>query len=177
MIKGHKINLRHVQADELNAYIQLANNLEFKGEFTRTLLRSPTALKRDFELNGFVTDVSELFVIVNENNEILGTIGHFATVQYSSARELGFTIFGEGATRQGVATEAVRLITQYLFHNFPINRMQICMPVGHIACEKVATNCGYTREGIIRGSIFVRGKFLDTTMYSMLRSEFEDIAP
>lgn len=173
MIKGKEIFLRHVQVAELDTLISLMNNPDFKGEYTRTLLKSPSLFKKDFESNGFSSENSELFVIANNENEILGTIGHFITVNYSSARELGFSVFKSESRGRGFATEAVKLITQYLFQNYGINRIQICMPVEHLACEKVAINSGFTKEGIIRGSIFVRGKFLDTYMYSMLRAEFE----
>ena len=173
MIKGKEILLRHVQAAEVETLVDLMNNPDFKGEFTRTLLKSPSLFKKDFELNGFSAENSELFVICNNENEILGTIGHFSTVNYSSARELGFSVFKSDSRGKGYASEAVQLITSYLFENFYINRIQICMPTEHLACEKVAINSGFTKEGIIRGSIFVRGKFLDTYLYSMLRAEYE----
>ena len=175
MIKGKEISLRYVRASELEQLTELINNIELKGEYARTLLKSPANLKREFELNSFSNENSEMFVIVNEENGILGTIGHFLISPYSSARELGFSVFTQENRKKGIATEAVGILTKYLFENFPINRIQICMPTEHKACEKVAIKCGYTKEGTLRGSIFVRGKFLNTYIYSILRSEYEKI--
>lgn len=175
MIKGKEIVIRHVKASELEQLTELINNSELKGEYARTLLKSPSSLKREFELNSFSTESSEMFVIVNQENNILGTISHFLTSHYSSARELGFSVFAQENRRKGTATEAVGILTKYLFESFPINRIQICMPTEHKACENVAIKCGYKKEGIMRGTIFVRGQFLDTYIYSILRSEFEKI--
>jgi len=110
---------------------------------------------------------------VDHSNSILGVIGHFVTVPYSSARELGFSIFTQENRNKGIASEAVKVLTQYLFENLPINRVQICMATEHTACEKVALNCGFKKEGVLRGSVFVRGEFLDTYVYSQLRSEYK----
>ena len=175
MIKGKEIILRYAQASELDLLINLINDPELKGEFVRALLKSPARFKKDFEANSFSTENSELFVIADNSNSILGVIGHFVTVPYSSARELGFSIFTQENRNKGIASEAVKILTQYLFENLPINRVQICMATEHKACEKVALNCGFKKEGVLRGSIFVRGEFLDTYVYSKLRSEYKII--
>ncbi|MES2823610.1 MAG: GNAT family protein [Pseudomonadota bacterium] len=172
MIKGSEIILRHVQQSELETLIGLLNDPEIKGEYARTLLNSPVSLKKQFELNGFSSEASEMFVISDELNQLIGVMGHFTTVHYSSARELGFSVFTKENYNKGIATAAVNLLTNYIFENLPVNRVQICMPVEHKACERIAIKCGYTKEGIVRGSIFVRGRYLDTFMYSKIRSEF-----
>lgn len=174
MIKGNEISLRHIESSELDDVFRLINDVELKGDFARTLMRAPIKLKREFELNGLCSEENETLVIVNQSNKIVGTIGHFLTVPYSSARELGFAIFDSSKQSKGVVTEAVKLLTKYLFESYPINRLQICMPVMHKACEKVAINSGFIKEGIIREAIFIKGKYLDTCMYSMLRSDFEN---
>lgn len=175
MIKGNSINLRHVRESDLESLHGLMNDPDHRGPFTRTLIKSPVHLRDEFNANGFSSESSELFVIASHDDRILGTIGHFATVPYSSARELGFSVFSTKSRDQGIATEAVRLITEYLFHSFPLNRVQICMPTGHKACEQVALKNGYLKEGVVRGSIFVRGEFIDTFLYSILRQDFSDV--
>lgn len=176
MIKGKEVILRYAQLPDLEALIYFANNSELKGDYVRTLLKSPSAFKKEFEANGFSSESSELFVITDLTNQIVGVIGHFSTVHYSSARELGFSIFSSDSKNKGLATEAVKLLTQYLFEGLPINRIQICMPVEHKACERVAIKAGYTKEGVARGAIFVKGCYLDTFVYSMLRDEFVQLS-
>ena len=171
MIKGKNINLRHVRQEDLEVLGKLMNDVELKGDFARTNMKSPVLLKKEFEENGLSSVINEMFCIVDTNEKLVGTIGHMQTVPYSTAREIGFSVFETKNRSKGYATEAVSLLTAYLFDTQPINRVQICMPVGHEACEKLVKKCGFTLEGIVRGSIFVRGRYLDTCMYSMLRSE------
>lgn len=175
MIKGNSINLRHVRESDLDSLYGLMNDLDHRGSFTRTQIKSPVHFRNEFHSNGFSSESSELFVIASKDDRILGTIGHFATAPYSSARELGFSVFSTKSRDQGIATEAVCLITEYLFHSFPLNRVQICMPTEHQACEQVALKNGYIKEGVVRGSIFVQGKFLDTLLYSILRRDFSEL--
>jgi RimJ/RimL family protein N-acetyltransferase len=173
MIKGKHVSLRYVKKEELESLSLLMNDLSLKGNFARTNMRTHTSLERDFNENGLSSEFSELFCIVDTENNIIGTICHIQTVAYSSAREIGFSIFEVKNSTKGYATEAVKLLACYLFETRPINRLQICMPVSHIACEKVVKKCGFIQEGTLRGAIFVRGKFLDTHIYSMLRDEYE----
>lgn len=78
---------------------------------------------------------------MDKANNIIGNISHFTIAHYSTARELGFLI-SPAAEQKGVATEAVQLLTKYLFENLPINRIQICMATAHVASERVAVNSG-----------------------------------
>ncbi len=140
MIKGSNIILRHVQQSDLETLIGLINNSELKGEYARTIIKSPVSLKKEFELNGFSSESNETFLISNDSNQLIGVIGHFTTVHYSSARELGFSIFSKENSSKGIATAAVNLLTHYIFESLPVNRVQICMPVEHKACEKLLLN-------------------------------------
>ena len=173
MIKGNKISLRYINSSELEELINLINNVDLKGDFVRSLMKSPIELKNEFALNGLSSESSETLAIVDKSDQLIGIIAHFKTVHYSTARELGFSVFDHNDRNKGFAQEAVQLLTTYLFQSRPINRIQICMVVGHEASEKVAISSGYIKEGIIRGMIFIRGRYLDGYMYAMLRSDFE----
>jgi len=174
VILGKEVNLRHSKPEDIGLLARFMNDVELKGKFARTNLKSPVNLRKEFEENGLSSEVNETFIITDKEDNLVGTIGHMQTVPYSTAREIGFSVFELKNRGKGYATEAVSLLTSYLFDTRPINRVQICMPLGHEACEKLVKKCGFTQEGVVRGSIFVRGQYLDTYMYSMLRSEIEE---
>lgn len=173
MIKGKKVNLRHVFRDDLQELSVLMNDIESKGEFVRIGMRSPVSLEKEFLENGLSSDVNEMFCILDGQGNLVGTIGHMHTAPYSTTRELGFSIYKKEYRGKGYASEAVKLLTNYLFGSRPINRVQICMPVAHAASEGVAKSCDFVYEGVVRGYIFNQGKFMDVKMYSMLRGEYE----
>lgn len=171
MLYGNKINIRYLKAQEIEAWVTAKNNPSVMGNFSTQQFISLAQIQREFSLNGLSTDAMEVFAIENKFNQMVGTISHFLNANYSSARELGFTIFEPEAINQGFATEAVSLLGKYLFDSKPINRLQIVMPINHIACEKVALKSGFKKEGIIRGLLFIGGEYRDCYLYSLLRSD------
>ncbi len=63
------------------------------------------------------------------------------------------------------------MLSQYLFNTLLINRLEIRMNTANLASEKVAINCGFTREGVARGANFVRGQQMDMAVYALLREQ------
>ncbi|MEG1325578.1 MAG: ribosomal protein acetyltransferase, partial [Janthinobacterium sp.] len=74
MLKGTLCTVRHLQAADLNTYISLVNDLPSRGEFFSLQFKSPEAMRRDFLQTGFVTEDSELFLIEDKAQHIIGTI-------------------------------------------------------------------------------------------------------
>ena len=77
MLKGTLCNVRHLQAADLINYLALVNDLPSRGEFFSMQFKSPEAMRRDFLQSGCVTEDSELFLIEDKAQHIIGTITHF----------------------------------------------------------------------------------------------------
>ncbi|HEY8938878.1 MAG TPA: GNAT family protein [Cellvibrio sp.] len=175
MLIGHTINIRHLQPSELDAWIAAKNDVATMGDFTTFQITSPVIVHNEFAQNGLASDAMETFAIVGKFDQLIGTICHFPATGYASARELGFSIFVNEFRNQGIATEAVTLLVKYLFDNKPINRLQIVMPVAHLACEKIALKCGFVKEGVARGLLFIRGEYCDCNVYALLRNDVNNL--
>lgn len=92
---------------------------------------------------------------------------------YFNSRELGYGLFSRELHGKGIMSEAVQLLTDYLFNTLLINRLEIHTHNDNVASQKVALRCGYQKEGIARGAVFSRGKHFDIAMYALLRQEWE----
>ncbi|MCU6435622.1 GNAT family N-acetyltransferase [Undibacterium sp. Jales W-56] len=180
MIKGSSFHLRHVRKDDIPQLITLMNSPEAKGEFLSLELMLPGVLEKKFEAESQSKETSETFLIIDghevNRGAILGRVFHFKTVPYFNSREIGYGMFTNEMRGKGIMTEAVRMLTDYLFKTTLINRLEIHMKVDNIASEKVAINCGYLKEGIARGASFSRGRHIDIAMYALLREEWEQLA-
>jgi len=62
---------------------------------------------------------------LDKHDNVIGNVMHFTTRPYTNARELGYIIYKKEARRKGHGTEAVKLLKDYLFDNFPVNRLEI----------------------------------------------------
>ncbi|MBI3285413.1 MAG: GNAT family N-acetyltransferase [Burkholderiales bacterium] len=173
MIKGSCFHLRHIRKDEVPKYVELLNHPDSKGDFLSLELMLAGVAEKKIEAESYSRETRETFLIVDEQDVILGQIFHFKTVPYFNSREIGYVLFDKQQRGKGIMSEAVQLLTAYLFNTQLINRLEIHMNVDNLASEKVALKCGYQKDGVARGACFSRGKHVDIAMYSLLREEWE----
>lgn len=171
MIKDGNLAIRHMTRHDLTTLVPLLNDLDVRGEYLPGAITSPRTYEKNFDSDGLSNDSHEKLLIVDQDNNILGIIWHFKSVPYFNAREIGYTVLARAQRNSGIATRAVRLLSQYLFNTLLINRLEIRMNTTNLASEKVAINCGFTREGVARGANFVQGQHVDMAVYALLREQ------
>jgi len=176
MIKGSCFHLRHIRNEDVMPMLELMNHPDAKGDFLSQELMLPGVAEKKFEDESRSKEQFETFLIIDENEKMIGRVFHFKTVPYFNSREIGYGMFVKNLHGKGIMTEAVKLLRDYLFNTLLINRLEIHMNVNNIASEKVAINCGFLKEGVARGAAFSRGKHSDIAMYALLRDEWEKLA-
>lgn len=174
MIEGSNFNIRHVSKCDLGRLVSLLNNATLRGAYLPENMVSPGVLERKFAENSLSTEDRETLLIVDKQDNILGSITYFRSVPYFSAFEIGYGLFSLEHRGSGITTEAIRLISSYLFKTKLINRLEIRMDAKNIASERVAIKCGYRKEGVSRAANFVQGKYVDMNVYALLRQEWEE---
>ena len=173
MIEGKTFKLRHVRRGDLSPLAAHINDLAVRGEYLPMHIVSPAKMEKTFDDTKMSNDEHETLLIVDPQDQILGSITHFKSTPYFSALELGYHLFSVKHRGQGIVTEAVQLLVSYLFNNKQVNRLEIRMDVRNEASAKVALRNGFRHEGVSRGANFVRGKFVDMAVYALLRQEWE----
>jgi ribosomal-protein-alanine N-acetyltransferase len=172
MIKGSCFSLRHVRKNEISQLVALINHPDAKGEFLSLEMMLQGVVEKRMEDESHSKENCETFLIVDENETIIGRVFHFKTIPYFNSREIGYGMFSDEYRGKGIMSEAVQLLTDYLFNTLLINRLAIHMHVNNFASEKVAIKCGYIKEGVARGASFSRGQHVDIAMYALLREEW-----
>jgi RimJ/RimL family protein N-acetyltransferase len=84
--------------------------------------------------------------------------------------ELGYLVAPEARGR-GVATEALRLLTEWAFSSLDAMRIELLIAVDNPASKRVAERCGYVREGVMRSLYVKPGVRGDTELWSRLASD------
>jgi [ribosomal protein S5]-alanine N-acetyltransferase len=69
-------------------------------------------------------------------------------------------------------SEAVRLLTHYLFDTRKVNRIQLVIHPENGASRRVAEKNGFLAEGTMRGAWYHRGQYHDVAIYALLRNEY-----
>ncbi len=82
--------------------------------------------------------------------------------------EIGYRL-GEELWGQGIATAAVRAITDYAFSAYDVCRIQAAVFEWNPASMRVLEKAGYALEGRLRRSVTKDGKTIDQFLYAILR--------
>ena len=111
-------------------------------------------------------------VIVGGKDTIIGHIEFYPTTSYLDEIELSYHIYSSEHYGKGIATEAVQLMTGYLFNRLKVNRIRLIIHPDNLASQRVAAKSGFTHESTARGAWFHKGKSQDVEVFALLREEF-----
>lgn len=90
-------------------------------------------------------------------------------VFYRSA-EVGYWL-GEAYWGRGIATEALRAVTEYAFMTFDLCRLQAGVFEWNRASMRVLEKAGYTLEARHRKNVTKDGETIDRLLYALVRSD------
>jgi RimJ/RimL family protein N-acetyltransferase len=102
-----------------------------------------------------------------ETGEFIGLAGLVAIEREMNQAELGY-IVAPAARGRGIATRALRLVTDYALGEVGLDRVQLLIGSDNTPSLRVAERCGYLREGVFRSYYLKPGRRIDTVVYSCL---------
>ena len=83
--------------------------------------------------------------------------------------ELGYWL-GEAFWNRGIATSAIRLVTDYAFNKKRLERVFAVPFTTNVASCRALEKAGYEREGTMRRSAIKDGRILDQHLYARVRT-------
>jgi len=160
------VNLRIVEKDDLSLLHEWENDLENEGEF------EPIRQKTRIELEKAYDNLKDAqwFYVEKKDKTRIGFIAHFLV---AGEVELGYSIV-PNERRKGYATEAIKILVDYLFLSKDVVRVQARADPENFASWKALEKSGFTREGILRKTCFCRGAWKNDCIYSILREEWKE---
>jgi RimJ/RimL family protein N-acetyltransferase len=142
--------------------------------FTRLPVPTPPGFSRAWlgrYEQGRRDGTSEAFAIVDDADEFLGCAMAFGIEADEGKAELGY-IIAPAARGRGVATEALRLVTDWGFTERGLLRLELLISVDNVASIRVAERCGYVREGVLRSLYVKQDVREDHELWACLPSDF-----
>ncbi|MDX6513480.1 MAG: hypothetical protein QOE36_2984 [Gaiellaceae bacterium] len=113
----------------------------------------------------------EAFAIVDgEDGSFLGIALAPHIERESGTVELGYMV-APAARGRGVATEALRQLTEWSLDELKAERLELLISVPNEASKRVAARCGYVREGVLRSTYLKAGVREDTEIWSRLPTD------
>jgi len=178
MLKGSTVLLRPFTEEDIHQFEAWGRDRErLWGSYQRFQLDHIPQLIVAFHKTKLLSRESGFFII--ENLEDSRTVGF---VRYSLTQfpdpdilypDIGFVITDPDARGKGYASEAVRLLLDYLFAGYPTERISAVTDAENIPAQKLLENTGFLCEGTLRRASFRDGKYCDWKIYSILRTEHQ----
>ena len=177
MLSGKTVLLRPIEAGELELVYRLITNVNSKGLFWHLDFPSHQSFQKEYETNGcWGPDEGRVLIVKKDApfpspEAMIGELIYFKGLDYQDGLEIGYEIFDTANFGKGYMTEALQLFCSFLFAARPFHRVQVNLMKGNIGSRKVAEKCGFIYEGTMRGATYLRGKYHDLELFSLLRDE------
>ena len=169
MLEGKTVNLRVVEKEDLPLLADWYNNPEFYGEFL--WFRQESRAEREKRYESLTPD-NKSFFIEKKDGAKVGVIVHVMTGPFNLL-EISYNVMPTERGK-GYGTEAAQLMVDYLFLSKDMVRIQASTDPRNVASQKVLEKVGFKREGTLRKSVFFRGEWQDSIVYSILREEWKE---
>lgn len=101
----------------------------------------------------------------------IGNISLWTVSKLGKIAEIGYWVRSK-ETNRGVCTEAVGLLLEEAFNSLGYHKVVLRIAVGNDPSDRVAEKLGFTREGVLREELLIRGNWVDHSLWSLLDREY-----
>ena len=100
---------------------------------------------------------------------IIGTIGFWRIVKDHHRAEIGYMLKPE-YWNKGYVSEAMNTVINYGFQKMKLHTIEANINPHNLASRRVLEKQGFQQEGFYRENYYFNGKYLDTAVFSLLKS-------
>ena len=114
------------------------------------------------------TDKAFIRAIEDADGRVVGSVGlHFKLDVSRRSAEVGYWL-GRAFWGRGLATEALRALTEYAFATFDLARLYAVVFAWNPASARVLEKANFTQEARLRDAITKDGQTIDALLYARL---------
>ena len=110
-------------------------------------------------------------IVDSRNGEFLGSAGLNQVNRLHNVANLGYWV-RSSRTGRGIASAAVRLVAGFGLQELGFSRLEMLIPTGNLASQRVAQKAGAKREGVLRDKLTLKGRPCDAVMYSLVMADY-----
>jgi RimJ/RimL family protein N-acetyltransferase len=167
------IRLEPFARAHLEAFASLIEDPDVR-RFTRVPVEPPRGYPQEwlarFE-EGRREGTREAFAIVDaDGGGFLGVGAALRIDRPGRTAELGYAV-DAAARGRGIATQTLRSLTDWAFADLGALRLELMISVDNEASKRVASRCGYVREGVLRSVHLKQELREDTEIWSRLPTD------
>lgn len=175
-LQGKRILLRRVRERDIDDRTKLGRHHEFVHMCGGESLSAPDYPNRAYWENWYAgqkrrEDV-EYSWIMELDGRCIGCAGlhHLSDEDNSGTYRIG--IFDPACHSMGIGTEVTRLVLQFGFETLHLHRIDLKVLDYNHRAIRCYEKCGFQREGVLRESACIEGKYYSDLVMSILEDEY-----
>ncbi|MFM1874882.1 MAG: hypothetical protein RL266_619 [Bacteroidota bacterium] len=169
LLKGEKVTLREMHANDLNLIHDWENRPELKylGNEHETLSKEQIT---DFisRSSGDIYTDGQLRLMIEVNGNTIGCIDLFEFDRFNQRAGVGILIAEDENRKSGYAKEALNLLTNYCFEVLNLRQLYCHIPVDNEASLRLFSTCGFEETGRCRDWVKKGNAFIDAVFMQRL---------
>lgn len=173
-IMGENVSLRKMEISDTKNIIKWRNNLNVKKNF---FIQEDLTEKTHYSWiknNVNKCKVVQFIIVNNKLNKDIGTVFLKDIDKKNSKAEFGIFIGEDSERGKGLGAEATVLICNYAFQNLNLHRIYLRVFDHNDQAKKSYYKAGFRQEGILKDDVFIKGKFYNVVIMSIVNSYGKD---
>ena len=175
MLYGKRLRLRGNEQTDLPKFVDWLNDPEVRRYLSKTLPLSMAAEEKWFEnMLKHPPEEQPLGIEIKDGDawRLIGNCNIFDINWRIRSAEVGILIGEKSCWNKGYGTEVIRLLLQHGFNTLNLNRIFLQVFPENLGGIRAYEKAGFIHEARLRQSDFRDGKYCDTLIMSVLRSEW-----
>ena len=168
ILKSKDIVLRPAKLSDAKAIYELQQDKDTKKNFM-SVPKSVLEVKKDIQEQGKDKKKFGIWFVIEFKGELVGEITvHQEDPRNKTKAKISYWV-AKSFRGKGIATIAVKLITNYAFKKWKLVRIRGNVRTFNKASSRVLEKAGYKYEGTLRKNNFKDGKYLDDMVWARVR--------
>ncbi|MDO6674612.1 GNAT family protein [Tenacibaculum sp. 1_MG-2023] len=110
-------------------------------------------------------------ITLKENNTLIGDFGIWRLDKQNFRGEIGY-VLNPDYWGKGYMKEAMNTLIHFAFHTFNLHSLEANINPKNQNSRSILLKLGFKKEAYFRENYFYNGMFLDSEIYSLLKSDF-----
>ena len=172
MLKGKKVVLRPMQAEDINRQHEFNQDLELYGLDSTYPRVSPLERAHAFYASRTQADDNVAAFAIEADGQYIGYCGLMDLQNRHGNLELGILIGDRAYWGRGYGRDTVHLLLEYAFHYLGARRIALTTHAKNARAIRCYQACGFVEEGRPRKVVWIEGEYTDLVEMSILRDEW-----
>lgn len=168
-LETERLLLREISIEDTEDIFVLRTNPDAMKYINRPALQSNDDA---MELIKKMTNIAERInwgITLKNQDKIIGTIGYHKIDKENYRAEIGYMLSPE-YWNTGLMTEAITKVIEYGFNEMNLHSIEAIINPENSVSRKILEKFNFIKEGYFRENFFFEGKFLDSEVYSLLKT-------